>query len=204
MTDRLLRAIENPSRRHPRPSDRPAAAEAARPTPSTSTPCSSAAARHGVALEINCQVERLDLNDVHARLARERGVRLVISSDAHSGRALGDLRWGVLVARRAWLDARPRAEHAAVRGVSRVAETPPEPPAMKLPMLTADDKLAEIKRLYFNDHAADDSGGPGQGARPAQVDGERGGARARDRLHGRPGADAARLGREEGEEREKG
>jgi DNA polymerase (family 10) len=62
----------------------------------------SAAARHGVALEINCQVDRLDLNDVHARLAHERGARLVISTDAHSIAALGNLRWGVQMARRAW------------------------------------------------------------------------------------------------------
>ncbi len=62
----------------------------------------SAAARLGVALEINCQVDRLDLNDAHARLARERGVRLVISTDAHSTTALGNLRWGVQMARRAW------------------------------------------------------------------------------------------------------
>jgi DNA polymerase (family 10) len=62
----------------------------------------SAAARHGVALEINCQVDRLDLNDTHARLARERGVPLVISTDAHSVNALANLRWGVHVARRAW------------------------------------------------------------------------------------------------------
>ena len=34
-----------------------------------------AAARLGVAMEINCQIDRLDLNDVHARLARDRGVR---------------------------------------------------------------------------------------------------------------------------------
>jgi DNA polymerase (family 10) len=60
------------------------------------------AARLGVALEINCQVDRLDLNDVHARMARERGVRLVVSSDAHAVTALGTLRWGVSVARRAW------------------------------------------------------------------------------------------------------
>jgi DNA polymerase (family 10) len=40
---------------------------------------------------------------VHAKLARDRGVRLVISSDAHSRRGLGALRWGVLVARRAWV-----------------------------------------------------------------------------------------------------
>jgi DNA polymerase (family 10) len=63
----------------------------------------AAAARHGVALEINCQVDRLDLNDAHARLARDRHVRLVISSDAHSVAALGNLRWGVQTARRAWL-----------------------------------------------------------------------------------------------------
>lgn len=61
-----------------------------------------AAARLGVALEINCQVDRLDLNDAHARMARERGVRLVISTDAHSASALDNLRWGVLMARRAW------------------------------------------------------------------------------------------------------
>lgn len=61
------------------------------------------AARLGVALEINCQVDRLDLNDVNARLARERGARLVISTDAHAPSALGWMRWGVTVARRAWL-----------------------------------------------------------------------------------------------------
>jgi DNA polymerase (family 10) len=63
----------------------------------------AAAARAGVALEINCQVDRLDLNDRHARVAHERGVRVVISTDAHSATALGNLRWGVQMARRAWL-----------------------------------------------------------------------------------------------------
>ncbi len=62
----------------------------------------TAAARLGVAMEINCQVDRLDLNDAHARLARERGVRLVISTDAHSVPALGNQRWGIRMARRAW------------------------------------------------------------------------------------------------------
>jgi DNA polymerase (family 10) len=62
----------------------------------------TAAARSGVALEINCQVDRLDLNDAHARLAHERGARLVISTDAHSVTALGNLRWGIAMARRAW------------------------------------------------------------------------------------------------------
>lgn len=61
-----------------------------------------AAAANGVALEINSQVDRLDLNDATARLAHERGARLVISTDAHSAMALGNLRWGVSIARRAW------------------------------------------------------------------------------------------------------
>ena len=61
-----------------------------------------AAARFGVALEINCQVDRLDLNDAHARLARDRGAKLIISSDAHSPASFELLRWGILVARRAW------------------------------------------------------------------------------------------------------
>lgn len=61
-----------------------------------------AAARNGVALEINCHGYRLDLSDTNARLARERGVKLMISSDAHSTAELAMKRWGILVARRAW------------------------------------------------------------------------------------------------------
>ncbi|MBI1875593.1 MAG: DNA polymerase/3'-5' exonuclease PolX [Acidobacteria bacterium] len=62
-----------------------------------------AAARQGVALEINCQVDRLDLNDAHARLARERGANIVIATDAHAQAGFSALEWGALVARRAWL-----------------------------------------------------------------------------------------------------
>jgi DNA polymerase (family 10) len=75
----------------------------------------NAAAGHGVALEINCQTDRLDLNDSHARLARDRGARLVVSTDAHSVAALTNQRWGIAVARRGWvtpddvLNARPLA-----------------------------------------------------------------------------------------------
>lgn len=54
-------------------------------------------------LEINSQVDRLDLNDVHAKLARDRGVSRVISSDAHFRRGLAVTRWDISVARRAWL-----------------------------------------------------------------------------------------------------
>jgi DNA polymerase (family 10) len=64
------------------------------------------AARLGVMLEISSQVDRLDLNDVHARLARDRGAMLVINTDSHSDRGFGMLQWGVMVARRAWLEPR--------------------------------------------------------------------------------------------------
>ena len=62
-----------------------------------------AAAASGVALEINCQIDRLDLSDVNARAAHDRGAKIVISSDAHSRGAFRTLRWGVQAARRAWL-----------------------------------------------------------------------------------------------------
>ena len=62
-----------------------------------------AAAANGVALEINSQPYRLDIADSHARLARDRGVKIAINSDAHEVDALAFTRWGVLTARRAWL-----------------------------------------------------------------------------------------------------
>jgi DNA polymerase (family 10) len=103
MTERLLRAIENPHvdvlghptgrmllRREPYSLDVEAVVESA--------------ARHGVALEINGQPPRLDLSEVNARLAHDRGARLVISTDAHSRAELDAMRWGVTIARRAWLE----------------------------------------------------------------------------------------------------
>ena len=64
----------------------------------------AAAAAAGVALEINSQIDRLDLDDARARTARDAGVRLLVDSDAHSPAALANLRWGITVARRAWLE----------------------------------------------------------------------------------------------------
>ena len=62
-----------------------------------------AAVANGVALEINSQPHRLDLCDSHARLARDKGAKLAINSDAHEVAALNYPRWGILTARRAWL-----------------------------------------------------------------------------------------------------
>jgi DNA polymerase (family 10) len=78
-----------------------------------------AARAAGVALEINASPQRLDLHDRAARRAKELGIPIVISTDAH---AVGQLEWmgfGVAVARRAWLgagdvlNALPEAELAA-------------------------------------------------------------------------------------------
>jgi len=65
-----------------------------------------AAREAGVALEVNAMPERLDLSDVGCRMAREAGVQLVISSDAHDATHLANLRYGVWVARRGWLEAK--------------------------------------------------------------------------------------------------
>ncbi len=61
------------------------------------------AAETGTALEINSQPDRLDMRDTHARLAGEAGVRIPITTDAHSVNALGYSELGVAQARRAWL-----------------------------------------------------------------------------------------------------
>jgi DNA polymerase (family 10) len=61
------------------------------------------AATLGVALEINGQPHRRDLHDAHARLARDRGVKIVLSSDAHGVSGFEHLHWATFTARRAWL-----------------------------------------------------------------------------------------------------
>jgi DNA polymerase (family 10) len=102
MTDRILRAVANPYvdiighptgrrllKREPYSVNVPALVDAA--------------ASAGVALEINSHAERLDLCDTHAKLARDKGVKIVISTDSHSRGGFRLMKWGVTVARRAWL-----------------------------------------------------------------------------------------------------
>lgn len=63
-----------------------------------------AALRHKVAMELNAYPDRLDLCDVHLRMARERGVPVVINTDSHHTSHLELIKYGVLQARRAWLE----------------------------------------------------------------------------------------------------
>jgi len=62
------------------------------------------AAKTGTILEINAYPERLDLNDVYCRMAKDKGVQLAIETDAHSIDGLGFMNLGVDVARRGWLE----------------------------------------------------------------------------------------------------
>lgn len=57
----------------------------------------------GIAVEINASPSRLDLNDLHARRAKDLGIPIAISTDAHAMPQLDFMRYGVAVARRAWL-----------------------------------------------------------------------------------------------------
>jgi DNA polymerase (family 10) len=62
------------------------------------------AARRGIAMEINAHPVRLDLNDQHARMAKQYGIPLVISTDTHIAANLDYMEYGVGVARRGWLE----------------------------------------------------------------------------------------------------
>jgi DNA polymerase (family X) len=57
------------------------------------------------ALEINAFPDRLDLNDVNARRAHDRGVKISINTDAHHPDHFGLYFYGIATARRAWLTA---------------------------------------------------------------------------------------------------
>jgi DNA polymerase (family 10) len=63
-----------------------------------------AAKKHSVVMECNASPERLDLKDTHLRMAKDRGVKIVVSTDAHSTRGLQTMRYGVQMARRGWLE----------------------------------------------------------------------------------------------------
>jgi DNA polymerase (family 10) len=63
-----------------------------------------ACAKHGVAMECNSYPDRLDLKDVYLRMCKERGVKVVISTDSHNAGNLSFIRYGVMMARRGWLE----------------------------------------------------------------------------------------------------
>jgi len=104
MTDRLLRALECPYiRALGHPTGRLLLVRDAFPFDFDRV--AAEAARRNVAMEINASPERLDLHDALLRQAKARGVRFVISTDAHHPKHLLNMRYGVTMARRGWLEA---------------------------------------------------------------------------------------------------
>ncbi|MGA7754487.1 MAG: DNA polymerase/3'-5' exonuclease PolX [Candidatus Sulfotelmatobacter sp.] len=102
MTERLIKAIENPNtsiighptgriqlRRDSYPFDMHAVL--------------TAAAKHKVTMELNSYPDRLDLNDVNLRQAKQHGVKIVINTDSHHTSHMEKIQYGILQARRAWL-----------------------------------------------------------------------------------------------------
>jgi len=65
-----------------------------------------AAKERGCFLELNAQPDRLDLPDIYAKMAKDMGIKLAISTDAHSKSDLDYMRYGIAQARRAWLEAK--------------------------------------------------------------------------------------------------
>ncbi|PYX46884.1 MAG: DNA polymerase/3'-5' exonuclease PolX [Acidobacteria bacterium] len=102
MTERLLKAIENPNTSligHPTGRIQLRRDAYAFDMHAVLT----AAAKHKVAMELNAYPDRLDLNDVNLRQAKQHGVKIVINTDAHHTSHMEKIRYGILQARRAWL-----------------------------------------------------------------------------------------------------
>jgi DNA polymerase (family 10) len=105
MTKRIIRALENP-RVHilGHPSGRLLGARD--PYEVEIDEVMEAAKRYGKALEINAYYERLDLDDIRCRKAKEMGIPLAIGTDSHHLDQMWMISLGVAVARRGWLESR--------------------------------------------------------------------------------------------------
>jgi DNA polymerase (family 10) len=103
MTTRLLRALENP---YVRILGHPTGRQILKRDPSSFDleKVFAAAKKHGVILELNANPERLDLCDRHVKLARDHGMKIIISTDAHEPKHFQFMRYGVTTARRGWME----------------------------------------------------------------------------------------------------
>jgi DNA polymerase (family X) len=103
MTDRMLAAIENPyTQIIGHPTGRLLLKRD--PLDYDVEKILDACAKHGVAMECNCYPDRLDLKEVYLRMCKEKGVKVVISTDSHNTGNLTFIRYGVTMARRGWLE----------------------------------------------------------------------------------------------------
>ena len=78
------------------------------------------AAARGRFLELNAHPERLDLSDTHCRMAKDEGVLVAISSDAHSVQQFDNLRYGIGQARRGWLEKKDVLNALSLRELRRL------------------------------------------------------------------------------------
>ena len=104
-TDRIIRAMDNPSfsiLAHPTGR----LINKRQPYELNMERVIRAAAERGCIIEINAHPDRLDMNDVHARMAKDAKVKIAISTDAHSAEGLDLMRFGIDQARRGWLEAK--------------------------------------------------------------------------------------------------
>jgi DNA polymerase (family X) len=103
MTERLLKALENP---YVRILGHPTGRQILRRDPFQFDleRVLAAAKKYGVILELNGNPERLDLSDRNVKLAHDRGMSVIISTDAHSPDQLRFMRYGVTTARRGWME----------------------------------------------------------------------------------------------------
>jgi len=103
MTGRLLRALENP---YVRILGHPTGRQILRRDPFQFDVerVMAAAKQHGVIMELNANPERLDLSDRNVKLAHDRGMSVIISTDAHNPDQLRFMRYGVTTARRGWME----------------------------------------------------------------------------------------------------
>ncbi len=121
MTRRIVRALQHPrvhilghptgrliGKREPYPVDMGEIIRAARD--------------HGVLLEINAQPDRLDLNDLHIQMARQAGVKVAVSTDAHRVQELECMRYGVDQARRGWCEAKDVANTCHLAAFKKLIE----------------------------------------------------------------------------------
>ena len=105
MTRRIIRALENPFIHIlAHPSGRLLGARD--PYEVEIEELMEAAKKFGKALEINAYFERLDLDDIHCRKAKEMGIRVSIGTDAHHLDQMWMMSLGVAVAKRGWLEAK--------------------------------------------------------------------------------------------------
>ena len=103
MTDRILKAFDN---RYVNILAHPTGRLIAKrnPYPLDLERVFKEAKERGIIMELNSYPDRLDLKDVHCKMAKEIGVKIIISTDAHTKQQLDNIRYGVITARRGWLE----------------------------------------------------------------------------------------------------